>query len=179
MITTDPNRHGAGCGSFGLGAIFAGVGFILAAIGFFYYLNLQGRMRTMETAEGVIVALHEESDGDGGTLTVPEVEFATAEGEVIRAVPFEQRSTSVGVDNYDVGDRVQVYYEPDNPNDMFINDFMHVWFVPALTGSIGGGFFLIGGLISLWGAFTGLRSLFSPRVPPSPPPTQPTPGMYI
>jgi len=148
------SRAGAGCGSAIGGVIFLLVGLGMLGFGGWSYLNTRSQMETWGSVTGEIVNFSHYSDSDGGSSTVPVVEFTTAAGETITAEPYQERNTTVDVDGYRVGDEVEVFYNPDNPRDMFINDFMHVWFVPTLMGGMGGLFGVIGAIWAV-GALVG------------------------
>jgi hypothetical protein len=154
------SRVGAGCGSAIGGVIFLIVGLGMLGFGGWSFLNTRGQMESWGHAEGEIVNFSHYSDSDGGTLTVPVVRYTTADGQEITAEPYEERNTTVDVDGYRVGDTVEVIYNPDNPRDMFLNDFMHVWFVPTLMGGMGGLFGFIG---ALWAGGAMLGALFIRR----------------
>ena len=139
-------RIGAGCGSAIGGLIFLLVGLGMLGFGGYSYLNTRNQMEAWGHTEGEIISFSRYSDSDGGDLTVPMVRYQTEDGEEFTAEPYQERNTTVDVTGYRVGDTVEVIYNPDNPRDMFINDFMHVWFVPALMGGMGGLFSLIGAI---------------------------------
>ena len=161
------SRIGAGCGSALGGIIFLVVGLGMLGFGGWSFLNTRNQMENWGHANGEIVSFSHYSDSDGGSLTVPVVRYTTEDGEVITAEPYEERNTTVDVDGYRVGDEVEVIYNPDNPRDMFLNDFMHVWFVPTLMGGMGGLFSFIG---VLWagGAMLGALMFRRPTLVPQP-----------
>jgi hypothetical protein len=157
-------RIGAGCGSALGGFIFLLVGLGMLGFGGWSYLNSSRQIESWGHATGEVVDFRYYSDSDGGSLTVPVVRYTTEDGQEITAEPYEERNTTVDVDGYRVGDEVEVIYNPDNPRDMFLNDFMHVWFVPSLMGGMGGLFSFIG---AIWagGAMLGALMFRRPAVP--------------
>jgi hypothetical protein len=136
----------------GCGSLIGGGAFVVLALGLlgfagYSYLNTQRRMDSWVRVTGEVVDYERTSDGEGGTITMPVVEYTTTDGDVVRARPYEERNTDVDAGGYDIGDTVTVYYNPENPRDMFINDFMHVWFTPVLLGGLGT---LFGGIGGIW-----------------------------
>ncbi len=138
------SRVVSSCGAMSGGIIFLLVGVGMLGFGGWSFMNTRNQMNTWGNVTGEVIDLSHYSDSDGGTLTVPVIRFTTVGGEVVTAEPYQERNTTVDVDGYHVGDEVEVFYDPENPRDMFINDFMHVWFVPSLMGGLGGLFGLIG-----------------------------------
>ena len=141
------NRVGASCGSAIGGIVFLLVGLGMLGFGGWSYLNTRSQMESWGNVPGEIVDFSHYSDSEGGSSTVPVVQFTTEDGQSVTAEPYQERNTTVDVDGYRVGDEVEVFYNPDNPRDMFINDFMHVWFVPTLMGGMGT---LFGGIGAIW-----------------------------
>ncbi len=160
------NRVGSGCGSAIGGIIFLLVGVGMLGFGGWSYMNTRNQMESWGNVQGEVVAFSYYSDSEGGRSTVPVIEFTTTEGDTLTAEPYQERNTTVDVNGYDVGDEVEVYYNPENPRDMFINDFMHVWFIPTLMGGMGGLFSVIGLLWTVGALFGAL--LFGRRVIPQP-----------
>src|SRR5687768_15489955 len=158
------SRAGAGCGSALGGIIFLLVGLGMLGFGGWSFMNTRSQMESWGNVEGRIIDFSYYSDSEGGSSQVPVVQFTTTDGESITAEPYQERNTTVDVNGYDVGDEVEVFYNPENPRDMFINDFMHVWFVPTLMGGMGGLFSVIG---AIWGvgALVGAALFRRPVVP--------------
>jgi hypothetical protein len=83
-----------------------------------------------ESAPGVIVELRRSSKGG----TRPVVEF-TPKGRAAIRVEGGVSSTPPA---YEIGERVQVHYDPDDPERMVIDGFLEMWFVPTLVGGLAG-----------------------------------------
>ena len=158
------SRLVSSCGAMIGGVVFLLVGVGMLGFGGWSYLNTRNQMNSWGNVQGEIIDFSYYSDSDGGTLTVPVVRFTTVGGEVITAEPFQERNTTVDVNGYEVGDEVEVFYDPENPRDMFINDFMHVWFVPSLVGGLGGLFGVIG---LIWTGAVMMGALFLRRTAPA------------
>jgi len=115
--------------------IFALVGLGLLAGALFSYQSTAQNISTRSLAIGHVVGFEVHSDSEGDSY-VPVVEFASADGQTVRTTSFAGQNVIVSGD-YSFGQTVEVYYNPDNPGDMFINDFLHTWFVAALLGGLG------------------------------------------
>jgi hypothetical protein len=112
------------------------VGLALLVFGSLFGFTTYRRVRTWTHTPGRVVEVVTEIGDEGGAITLPLVEYTTSDGQVMRARPYEARGTRLSA-SYQVGDRVEVIYNPANPGDMFLNDFTHVWFLPALTLGLG------------------------------------------
>ena len=77
------------------------------------------------SAQGVVVAAPE----DG----VPTIVFTTPDGRRIRIVGTVSASPSP----YEVGERITVFYDPEDPYRFVIDSFVERWFLPLLFGGLG------------------------------------------
>ncbi|WP_455753857.1 DUF3592 domain-containing protein [Streptomyces griseorubiginosus] len=68
-----------------------------------------------------------------GPAAHPVVEFTSADGT---ARTFRS-STGSNPPSYDKGDRVEVLYRADSPDDARINGFAYLWLLPLILGGIG------------------------------------------
>jgi hypothetical protein len=99
-------------------------------------------------ADGTVVELIGGRPGYGKDPYRPVVEFAAPSGTAIR---FTGSIGSVPP-AFQVGEHVDVRYDPDNPHDAVIDTYWQVWFVPTLIGLIGAPFLLVGlafGIVTL------------------------------
>jgi hypothetical protein len=92
-------------------------------------------------APGTVTELLEKRDRDDGSISyTPVVEFNADNGASIRFTSsFSSKPAA-----YDVGERVEVLYAPNNPNDARINGFGSLWLAPLILGGIGVAFAGIG-----------------------------------
>ena len=123
-----------------LGAIFAAVGACLLTAAFIVYGNAQSFASSAESAEGVVVDLAYTSSSSGSSVA-PVVRFLTPEAEEI----VFQSSVSSNPPAYDIGEKVNVLYDPADPSDATIDSFWQQYLLPVILGGIGGVFFAIGG----------------------------------
>jgi hypothetical protein len=87
------------------------------------------------SAEGTVIELR------GSETYRPVVEFTAASGQ--------RRTFAHGVSSsppaFDVGERVTVLYDPEDPRDARIAGTFSLWFLPIVLGGMGAVFALIGG----------------------------------
>lgn len=115
-----------------------GIGLMGAAV--YFALATQSFLATAVTAEGTVLALERSRSGDSNSLR-PRVAFTDAEGNRREFV------SSVGSSfaNFQRGDAVRVFYQPDDPERARIDSFLHLWFLPLLLGGMGLVFSSLGG----------------------------------
>ena len=113
-------------------------------------------MRFVQGAErttGTVIDLSEDFSSDDGTVYYPVVRFTTAEGRTV-----EFRSSTGSSPPPDVGDRVEVLYDSDDPQDAQLSGFFDLWLWPIAFGVLAIGF----GAFALFSPGSGL---FAGRVP--------------
>ncbi|MGA4844567.1 DUF3592 domain-containing protein [Streptomyces sp. G45] len=126
-------------GMLAVGAVSLVVGLVLAGISVSFLVDA-------ERAQGTVVALEWRSSGgdsDGGTsrrtrgddepTAYPVVEFRTEDGTPTRF----RDSTGSNPAAYEVGERVEVLYRADSPEDARIKGFLSLWLGPLILGGIG------------------------------------------
>lgn len=128
-------------GAIAFGAVFLVVGLILAGVSVSFLADA-------ERAQGTVVALEWRNDDSGASrkardndkpAAYPVVEFTSADG-----TPRTFRSsTGSNPPSYDKGERVEVLYRADSPEDARINGFASLWLLPLIFGGIG---LVIGGI---------------------------------
>ncbi|MFF2847118.1 DUF3592 domain-containing protein [Streptomyces sp. NPDC058001] len=117
------------------GALFLVVGLILAGVSISFLADA-------ERAPGTVVALEWRSDHSGVSrknrasdkpAAYPVVEFTSTDG-----TPRTFRSsTGSNPPAYEEGERVEVLYRADSPEDARINGFASLWLLPLIFGGIG------------------------------------------
>ena len=114
-----------------------GVGMLIGT--FFWYQNVTSFIAKSETAQGKVTELVRSRSGDSTTYK-PVVQFNGQNGELIEFMSSTGRSPP----SYDVGEKVEVFYLPENPQNAKINGFFSLWGGPLIVGILGGIFFLVG-----------------------------------
>ncbi|MCX4734334.1 DUF3592 domain-containing protein [Streptomyces sp. NBC_01363] len=122
-------------GTITFGTLFLVVGLILAGVSASFLTDA-------ERAPGTVVALERRNDHNGASrkkresdrpVAYPVVEFTSADG-----TPRTFRSsTGSNPPSYEQGERVEVLYRSDSPEDARINGFASLWLLPLLFGGIG------------------------------------------
>ncbi|MEV0636953.1 DUF3592 domain-containing protein [Streptomyces sp. NPDC050619] len=122
-------------GAIAFGALFLVVGVILAGVSVSFLADA-------ERAQGTVVALEWRNDHNGGSFkkrkddkpaAYPVVEFTSADG-TRRTF---RNSTGANPPAYEEGERVEVLYRADSPDDARINGFASLWLLPLIFGGIG------------------------------------------
>ncbi|MEY9988749.1 hypothetical protein ABIE67_000781 [Streptomyces sp. V4I8] len=128
-------------GAIAFGAVFLVVGLVLAGVSVSFLADA-------ERAPGTVVALEWRNDDSGASrkatqndkpAAYPVVEFTSADG-----TPRTFRSsTGSNPPSYEKGERVEVLYRADSPENARINGFASLWLLPLIFGGIG---LVIGGI---------------------------------
>jgi Protein of unknown function (DUF3592) len=122
---------------------FLGVGVLLLVVGAVVALFTARFIAGAERADGTVVDLVLSDSGDDeddqDVVYRPVVRFTTAEG---RAVEFVS-SLGSSPPSHSKGDSVEVLYDPDDPNDARLSDFLDLWFDALLAGGLGLGFTVV------------------------------------
>ncbi len=85
-----------------------------------------------ERTTGTVVGLSRETDSEGDVFFFPTVRFTTSDE---RTIVF--RSSSGSGSPPRLGDRIDVLYDPDDPQDARLSGFFHLWLAPIVFGFIG------------------------------------------
>lgn len=85
-----------------------------------------------ETATGTVIDVSQKTDSEGAVAFYPVVRFTTAEGRTVEFVSSSGSSSSGSV-----GDRVEVLYDPDHPQDAQLSGFFDLWLWPLVLGPLG------------------------------------------
>jgi hypothetical protein len=124
-----------------LSIVFAVVGLGLLAGAIAVTLNTRAFIATAKHAPGTVTELIPKRDSDDGSITyTPVVIFEATSGASISFTS----SFSSNPPSYDVGEKVEVLYAPDNPNEARINGFGSLWFGSLILGGLGTVFCAIG-----------------------------------
>lgn len=131
-----------------IGGIFALVGAVMLTISAFLYFNEQQFLGRAHTTSGVVIEMGESRSSKGSSTYYPIVEFADNTGKVTRF----SSSYSSNPPAYEVGETVEVLYEPGKPAQAEIKGFFSQWLGVIITGLIGIIFDIIG-VINLFLSF--------------------------
>lgn len=127
-----------------VGLLFLVLGLGLSAGAFVAFARTRTFLATAYTTTGRVCALEPYQDADGDTLYRPVLRFRTHAGEET-----EFRSTvGTSVPRFEVGQRLDVLYNPEEPSDARIQNFMQLWLPTLILGTLGGIFVLVGALLT-------------------------------
>lgn len=115
-------------------SLFAWIGWAMLAGAFFFALRADEARRAWIRVEGTIV------DYTDGETDAPIVEYESPSGETRSVTGAISSSPRAG----QVGDRVPVLVNPENPDIVRLGTPLELWFAPGLLGGVGGVFVLIG-----------------------------------
>jgi hypothetical protein len=122
--------------------LFAGIGVLLLAVAAVTAFLTFRFVAGSERADGTVVDLRESYDSEDDTTSYyPVVRFETTEGRPVR---FESDVST----SDDVGDTVDVLYDPDDPNDAKLAGFFNLWFLSLIFGALGAVFTGVGGYLA-------------------------------
>ncbi len=128
------------------GSIFAGVGSIFVIAGIIIAVNTRSIAGKSISAQGTVIDLvkHTSKDSDGSSFTAyyPVIKFTANSGKPIE---FEANSGS-NPPTYTKGQKVEILYNPQEPESAKINTLSDFWILPAMFIGMGSVFVLIGGI---------------------------------
>lgn len=129
-----------------VGGIFMGLGGImLAIVVYLIQSNYQFAQRAIPV-KGVVVRYdnHQSSNDNGGSTTMytPTFEY-DFEGKTYTY----KSNTSSSSPSYEIGEEVDVLVDPNDPNEILIDNFWEKWFLPAVLGFMGAMFSGMGYLV--------------------------------
>lgn len=129
---------------FWIGLIFGLVGLAIMIGGGFALDYSRSFSKDGVQTPGIVVDLDYSRDSDGDGSYRPVVEYRDSEG---RTRTYHS-STGSNPPSYDVGERVTIIYQRDNPTRAIIDGFFDRWFLPVFLLCFGGIFAIVG-----WGLF--------------------------
>jgi len=118
-----------------LGIVFSLVGGLLALIGLFLFIRTRIFIGNAQEVKGIVIQMvysrGSSSNSSGGYA--PIYQFRTLDGQNI----VKQDSLSSNPPRFQVGQELDILYEPGNPQKARINKWMNLYFVPVLLGGMG------------------------------------------
>jgi hypothetical protein len=115
-----------------------GIGLLIGTLPL--YMNTRALLDAASKAEGTVVKIvTNRSPGSRDLSSTPLVHFVDQYGHTI-----EFKSNVGNGGEFLVGEKVEVLYDPTDPQHARINSFFQIWAGSLMMGGLGGGFFLIG-----------------------------------
>ncbi len=149
-----------------VGAVFAVVGIGILGLAFYLYNSQKDFISTAIKVPGTVI--DNVIGGEDNDVYFPMVQFRSRDGEERRFTA----STGSSPPMHNVGEPVEVIYNPDNPDDAQINSTFDLWFGPILCAGLGAIFTLVG----MGVFFAGLRNKAMEIVSQRSQNPQPAPG---
>lgn len=136
------------------GGIFGLVGVLLIGAAIVLVATTTRFLANAERTEGTVIEVNAKTsisrDADRRrrerTFWYPTVEFTAGGGDT-----FSFEGTGANPPAYQVGDRVPVAYDPDNPSDARIASFGSAYLLPMILGGLGIVFTPVGGYLLVIG----------------------------
>ena len=123
----------------------SGLGLILLLVAAYLYTREATFLKTAEGVTGTVVDLDYSSSSDGSGSYCPVIDFDTKAGEPVRFYG----NVCSAPPAYDIGDRVDVIYDPANIRHVSMDSFWSEYLGSIILGAIGLPFMLLG----LWLGF--------------------------
>ncbi len=124
--------------------IFASIGLCMLIGAFLLYKNTSDFVSTATVAIGEVVDF-ETHRSDNSTMYSPVVVFQAKDNSTHKFVS----SVSSNPAGYEIGEKVEVLYRVQFPQEAQINRVFSLYFAPIFLSFMGGVFFLIGGVLIL------------------------------
>ncbi|MFH1185490.1 MAG: DUF3592 domain-containing protein [Chloroflexota bacterium] len=112
------------------------IGGLLVLLAVFFYMRTRSFIGRAKEAKGTVIQMvyrRNSSDSDSGGGYSAVYQFRTLDGQTIA----KQDSLSSNPPRFKVGQQIDVLYEPGDPNKAQINNWMSLYFLPALLGGLG------------------------------------------
>jgi len=115
--------------------VFGAVAVVLCAVAWLLHHNTASFIASASRTQGEVMRLlYVESSkrNESGTWK-PLVRFTAPSGEIIEFAP----SSSSSPPGYEVGEKVDVFFDPNDPQDAMLDGFFSLWGGALITGGLG------------------------------------------
>lgn len=121
--------------------VFGAVAVVLCAVAWLLHHNTASFIASASRTQGEVMRLLyvESSERHESGTWKPLVRFKAPAGEIIEFAP----SSSSNPPAYKVGETVDVFYDPKNPQEARLDGFFSLWGGAAITGGLGLVFLLV------------------------------------
>jgi len=125
----------------GMGALFMLIGAVFAVYRWSY-------LRRAINTPATITNLIERKRDDGDTLYAPVYVFTDQQGQSVKIISSAASFPPPG----EVGDEIEILYDPADPKHSIQKTFFDIWGFPAIFGGLGAFYFIVFGVVAF---FTG------------------------
>ena len=127
-------RSGANVGRL-VGLIFMSIGMVMLAVVVYLLYTHQQFEKNARTVKGTVVefqSYESRNNNSSTTMYTPVFEYE------LKGKKYTYVSTSSSnIKEYEVGERLDILVDPENPAEVLVNSFMEKWFLPLLLGFMG------------------------------------------
>ena len=120
--------------------LFSTIGLIELIVAFVVWQNTQKFIQSAFKAKGVVIQMISYRDTDNTLMQKPLVKFKTQKG---KEVVFTGSVASTNP-SYTIGEKVDVFYQPEKPQEAKLKSSLEMYFVPFMLGGMGFLFFSVG-----------------------------------
>jgi len=113
--------------------VSAGIGFLFVIVAVIIYIRTRTFINNAQEVKGTVVEMVYRTSSKGSGSYAPVYKFRTIDGQTIVV----QDSLSSNPPQFQVGQEIDVLYNPENPQKSYINKWMNLYFLPALLGGMG------------------------------------------
>lgn len=122
-----------------IGIVFPLIGGLLFAIGAFLFFRTRAFISKAQEVKGTVTEMVYSHSSEGGGGYSPVYQFKTITGKIVTV----QDSLSSSPPQFEVGQTIDVLYDPENPQSARIKKWMNLYFVTLLLCGMG---FIFGGI---------------------------------
>ncbi|NAX22964.1 DUF3592 domain-containing protein [Vibrio sp. V39_P1S14PM300] len=133
-----------------------GLGMLIGA--YFMFANTQSFLSQSQITQGTVVDLLLSRSSDSNTYR-PLVAFTASDGSLVEITS----SSSSNPPAFDIGEKVDVFYNPSFPEDAMIDSFFSLWGGAVILGGLGAVFFLTGASMIAFGCWKNNRVAYLKR----------------
>jgi hypothetical protein len=132
---------------------FSALGLAMLAGALLWYQSVKSFVSAASVAQGTVAELVRSQSGSDSPTYRPVVRFIAANGQ---AVEFTSSAGS-NPPSHSRGEKIEVLYQPSDPQNAKINGFFPLWGGSLIVGGLGTVFFLVGAGIWLFTRLKGQR----------------------
>ena len=112
------------------------IGVLLVAAAIILYMSSENFIEDSQKTTGEVIALVDvpaDLEGSGGVMYAPVIRFTTNRGNTMTF----QSAHASNPASLEIGDTVEVLYDPNDPGTARVHDFMSLWLAPVISLFLG------------------------------------------
>jgi hypothetical protein len=119
--------------------IHCGMCVLFMLVGAVFAVYRWSYVRRAITTSATITSLIERKNDDGDTLYAPVYVFTDQRGQSVKVIS----STASFPPPGEIGDKIEILYDPANPKHSIQRTFFDIWGFPAISGGLGAFYFIV------------------------------------